>query len=201
MSTGYTAGILDGTTKDFNDFAKLCSRAFMVHLRDEPMNSEYKKREVSNYRLKKIENAKNQLKEVDNLTDEELIVKEKNRLIESKKYHLYRNKEKVLDKIKINSFLEKAKSYVPPTENHQGIANFMIEQLEKTIEFDCDSAYHIAKLKTIDSEIANVKASIIRDEMKAKAIKDIACYIKEYEDDVKRCEDHNQWYEDFIKNL
>lgn len=45
MPTGYTAGIIDGKIKDFKEFAKLCSRAFIVHLRDEPINSEYKKRE------------------------------------------------------------------------------------------------------------------------------------------------------------
>ena len=35
MPTGYTAGIIDGTTKDFKEYAKHCERAFMIHLREE----------------------------------------------------------------------------------------------------------------------------------------------------------------------
>lgn len=201
MPTGYTAGILDGTTKDFNQFAKHCSRAFIMHLRDEPMDSEYKKREVSDYHIKAIEKAKAELKQADSLSDEELIIQEKNRLIESKKYHLESKEKDELNKIKMDSFLEKAKQYVPPTENHQGIAKFMIEQLEKTIEFDCNSNYHIDELKTIDSKIEKVNADDIRSEMKVKATKDIAYHTKEHEADAKRCREHNKWYEDFIKNL
>ena len=201
MPTGYTAGILDGTTKDFNQFAKHCSRAYIMHLRDEPMDSEYKKREVSDYHTKAIEKAKTELKQADSLSDEELIIQEKNRLIESKKYHLESKEKDELNKIKMDSFLEKAKQYVPPTENHQGIAKFMIEQLEKTIEFDCNSNYHIDELITIDSKIEKVNADDIRSEMKVKATKDIAYHTKEHEADVKRCREHNQWYEDFIKSL
>jgi len=201
MPTGYTAGILDGTTKDFKQFAKHCSRAFMVHLRGEPMNSEYKKREPSDYHLKAIEEAKNELRGIDILTDEQLIIQEKNRLIESKKYHL-ENKEKAeSNKIKMDSFLEEAKKYVPPTDKHQGIATFMIEQLEKTIDFDLNSTYHIDKLKTIDAEIENVNADDIRSAIKEKSLKDISYHTNEHEADVKRCDEHNQWYKDFIKNL
>ncbi len=185
MPTGYTEGILDGTTKDFNQFAKHCSRAFITHLRDEPMDSEYKKREVSDYHIKAIKKAKAELKKADSLSDEELIIQEKNRLIESKKYHLESKEKDELNKVKMDSFLEKAKAYVPPTENHQGIAKFMIEQLEKTIDFDCNSNNHVDELKTIDSKIEKVNADDIRSEMKVKATKHIAYHTKEHEADVK----------------
>lgn len=201
MPTSYTAGILDGTTKDFNQFAEHCSRAFIMHLRDEPMDSEYKKREVSDYHTKAIEKAKTELKQADSLSDEELIIQEKNRLIDSKKYHLDREEKIKNDKIKLESFLEKAKSYIPPTEKHQGIADFMIEQIEKTIDFDCSGTYHITALQEIDLEIKNLNAKDIRSKIKVKADKDIDYHTKQHEADVKRCEEHNQWYEDFIKNL
>ena len=201
MPTGYTAGILDGTTKDFNQFAKHCSRAFIMHLRDEPMDSEYKKREVSDYHTKAIEKAKKELKQLESLSDEDIILQEKNKLIESKKYHLDREEKNKTDKIKLESFLEKAKNYNPPTEKHQGIANFMIEQLEKTIDFDCIGNYHSTAIETIDLEIKNLNANEIRSKIKEQSDKDIAYHTKEHEADVKRCEEHNQWYEDFIENL
>ena len=201
MPTGYTSGILDGTTKDFNQFAKHCSRAFVMHLRDEPMDCEYKKREVSDYHIKVIEKAKAELKKADSLSDEELIIQEKNRLIESKKYHLDRKEKIKNDKIKLELFLGKAKAYIPPTEKHQGIADFMIEQLEKTIDFDCSGTYHITALQEIDLEIKNINVKDIISKIRVQADKDIAYHTREHEADIKRCEGHNQWYDDFINNL
>lgn len=201
MPTGYTAGILDGTTKDFNEFAKLCSRAYIVHLRDEPMNSEYKPREPGDYHLKMIDKTNDELKQAEILTDEEIIIQEKNRLLEIKKHHLESKEKDELNQVKMNQFLEKAKAYKPPTETHVGIANFMIEQLEKTIDFDCNSTYHIDELKTIDSKIENVNAPNIRSEMRIKATKDIAYNTKAHEEESKRCREHNKWYEDFINSL
>lgn len=201
MPTGYTAGILDGTTKDFTEFAKQCSRAFMVHLRDEPMNSKYNKREPSDYHIKAIKKAEDELKQVELLSDDEIITQEKSRLIDSKKYHLESKVKDEANKVKMNLFLDKAKAYKPPTEAHKGIGKFMIEQLEKTIYFDCNSSYHIDELKTIDEKIANVNADDIRSEMKIKAAKDMAYHTKEHEEELKRCREHNKWYEDFINSL
>jgi len=201
MPTGYTAGILDGTTKDFKQFAKQCSRAFIIHLRDEPMDSEYKDREPSDYHLKELEKAKEKLKEVELLTDDEIATQRKSELIDSKKYHIKGEQKQKDDKKKMELFLSEAKAYAPPTKTHKGIGSFMIEQLEKTIDFDCSGTYHTNALKTIDSDIENVNAIELRAEMKTDALKDIDRHTKEYNKDLKRCEEHNKWYNDFIESL
>lgn len=201
MPTGYTAGILDGSTKDFNEFAKQCSRAFMVHLRDESFNSEYKKREPSEYHTEAIKEAEEELKQAKLLTDEELIIQGKSKLIDSKKYHLEAKEKDDANKIKMELFLEKAKAYKPPTETHNGIAKFMVEQLEGTIDFDCNSSYHIDELKTIDGKIDNVNANDIRSEMIVSATKDIAYHTAENEKELKGCRESNKWYDDFINSL
>ena len=201
MPTGYTAGILNGTTKNFKQFAKQCSRAFTIHLREEQMDSEYKEREPSDYHLKELKKAKEKLKEVELLTDEEIVTQRKSELIDSKKYHIKMEQKQKADKKKMELFLSDAKAYAPPTENHKGIGSFMIEQLEKTIDFDCNGTYHTNALKTIDSDIKNVTAIELRDEMKNDALKDIDRHTKEYSEDLKRCEEHNKWYKDFIESL
>ena len=201
MPTGYTAGILDGTTKNFKQFAKQCSRAFIIHLRDEPMDSEYKEREPSDYHLKELEKAKEKLKEVELLTDEEIVTQRKSELIDSKKYHIKGEQRQKDHKKKMELFLCEAKAYAPPTAKHKGIGSFMIEQLEKTIDFDCCGTYHTNALKTIDSDIENVNAIELRSEMKTDALKDIDRHTKKYNEDLKRCEEHNKWYNDFIESL
>jgi len=201
MPTGYTAGILDGTTKDFNEFARLCSRNFIIHLRDEPMSSKYKARTPSNYHSKEIAKAKFKLKECESLTDEEIIIKEKASLIESRGYHTGAKSLDEENKLRLKHFLEKAKAYKPPTKKHDGIAKFMVDQLEKTIDFDCNSNYHTDELEKINSRIENVNAEETRSEMKLEATKDIAYHTIENEEELKRCREHNKWYSDFIKSL
>lgn len=46
MPTGYTAGILNGTIKTFKEFATKCSRAFMIHMRDEAHDAPYTPRNL-----------------------------------------------------------------------------------------------------------------------------------------------------------
>lgn len=201
MPTGYTAGILDGTTKDFNEFAKLCSRAFIMHLRDEPMDSEYKEFEAGDYHSKAIEEGLTDLKQANSLSDEDLIIQEKNRLIESINHHLKRFEKEAANKVKMDLFLDKARSYVPPTKKHQGIANFMIDQLSKTIDFDCNSNYHIKELKNLEDELLKVNADDIRSKMKIKATQSIAYHTEEYEKEIKNCREHNKWATDFFNSL
>ena len=45
MPTGYTHGIIDGDITTFEQFAERCSRAFLIHMRDDSSDAEYKKRE------------------------------------------------------------------------------------------------------------------------------------------------------------
>ena len=64
MPTGYTAGIIDGKTETFQEFAKQCMRAFgaTIHMRDENMDKEYEPRTPSDYHTKALEEAKEKLK-------------------------------------------------------------------------------------------------------------------------------------------
>ena len=54
MPTGYTAGIIDGKTETFQEFAKQCMRNFgaCIHMRDENMGKEYEPIQV------KLDNGK-----------------------------------------------------------------------------------------------------------------------------------------------
>lgn len=135
------------------------------------------------------------------MSDEQIITTEKDKLIEDKNYHLDNEKKDTENKLKLERFLEDAKLYTPPTENHKGIQKFMIEQLEGTIGHDCDSAYHINELKTIESKIESLNAKNIRYETKVSATKNLSYHTEKHTEELKRCEEHNKWYNDFIESL
>lgn len=201
MPTGYTAGIIDGEIKDFKEFATLCTRAFLAHLRDEPFNSAYKRREPTDYHMNVIVKAKKELKEVKLISDKKLITIRKKELVEQKKEHEKKHSQRDLNKIKMNSFLEKAKSYKPPTKTHEGIAKFMIKQLEDTIDFDFSDTYHLDRIDKINQELNSLDATKIREEKIKSLNYDISYHQKEHKEELKRCEDINKWYDDFINSL
>ena len=202
MPTGYTAGILDGTTKNFKEFAKQCTRAFMIHLKDEPIDVEYVPRTHTDYHTKKITESKRTLKEIELVKDEAIINTENKRLLDDIKYHEDAITTKAESELKLNEFLIKAKAYKPPTETHKGIAKFMVEQIESTIDFDCkDNNYHENNIIELKEKLKVLDADCIRGEMRVSATESIAYHTKEHEAELKRCRESNEWYNEFINSI
>jgi len=201
MPTGYTAGILDGTIKDFKQFAKGCSRAFMISMRDEPNDAEYKEMKPTDFHLKKIKESEDKLKQFELFTGEEVIYYKKGELIKNREYHEKAKVEGNENDIKLNQFLERAKLYKPPTDAHKSIAEFMVEQLETTIDYDGNSTYHHDELKKVASKIENLNEEEVRSEMKVEATKNIAYHTKEHAKELQRCKDNNKWYSDFMESI
>lgn len=203
MPTGYTAGIIDGETKTFQDFAKQCMRAFgaTIHMRDENMDKEYEPRTPSDYHTKALEKAKEKLKQAETFTDAELIEMRTKELEESKKYHLESIAKTKIARAKLEEFLAKAIEFKAPTPKHEGLRKFMIEQLQSTIDFDGNTDYHAKALPEIQMELKNIDANQIRFTMIADANKDINYHLKNHKEELKRCADSNAWVEKLLSSL
>lgn len=203
MPTGYTAGIVDGEIKTFPEFAKLCMRAFgaTVHMRDESMTTDYIPREPSKYHAEQLEEANKKIELVKSLSDEEIISVRKIELEKEKEYHLNRIAETKLIAESLNKILHDAEKYTPPTPDHVGVKDFMIEQIKETIKWDGSTTYHDEKLVQIESNLSNLNPKNIRDEMIANAKKNIDYHKKEQNEELQRCEKSNKWVDDFLKSL
>lgn len=203
MPTGYTAGILDGKITTFQEFAKQCMRAFgaTIHMRDDDMSAEYREDTPSGYHIEEIEKATKQLKEIKKLSDEEIIAKKMSELENSKAYHL-KSIKKAKDGFKSLSYiLNDVREWEPPTSEHTGIKEFMIDQILKTIDFDCKTDYHYDLLAEIELEMKNLNAKEIRLEMISEANRSLDYHTTQYKMDVERCNNRNQWVKDFINSL
>jgi len=203
MPTGYTAGILDGKITTFPQFAKQCMRDFgaTIHMRDDDMDAEFIPRTPSDYYSKEIEKAKQLLKDAETLSDEVIVRNRKEELEKSKEYHLSSISKKKVDAKNMNDILKDVRKWQPPTSEHTGIKDFMINQIEKTIDFDCKTKYNDEALAEIELELLILNASEIRKNMIAKAKKDFEYNTKNYNEDVERCEKSNQWVSDFVGSL
>ena len=121
MTTGYTAGIIDGTTKDFKDYAKSCMRAFgaTMHMRDDSSSEKYREAKPSKYHIEKLENLREQKRELSKTDDTTLLDKTRKELELDYEGNLKRVKDTKNTKVKLENFLQEACCFEPPTTEHE----------------------------------------------------------------------------------
>lgn len=204
MPTGYTSGILDGSVNTFEEFATVCTRAFgaTVHMRDESLDTPYEPRTPSEYYAKSIQEEKEKLEKYTSLSDEDLIAEMQKGLNDDLEYYKKRLEESTKNLEKLNSILEGAKSWIPPTEDHEGLRTFMIDQLEQTIKHDGDPSYYVEKIIEIEKELAK---KINVEEERRSAIKEIKSQISyheiKYQEELERCKNSNKWMESLFESI
>ena len=187
MPKGYTADIKDGIS--FDEYAMNCARAFgtLILMRDDPKNSPIpEKIEPSDYHLNKINEAKDELKSLEAMTISEA---NKQSLIDwekSEEYRLRRLAENKELRVKYNEMLKNVNSWSPPTKDHEGLHEFMREQIESSINFDCDEEFY----RTPDDKASGEEWLL---DKKEAALKNISYHTKENEEEIKRTDERNSW--------
>ena len=204
MPTGYTAGIIDGEITTFEQFATQCTRAFgaTIHMRDNPMDSPYEPRTPSDYHTNSIQSKRERLEEIESMSDEKIVEDFNTQLGEDLKYHQTKMEEDKRNLEKLNSMLESAKSWVPPTEDHQPFRNFMIEQVESTIKVDGDPSYHVNKMVGIKKQMEEgINPKEYREETIQEIKSQISYHETEYQKELVRCKDSNDWMDKFFESI
>jgi hypothetical protein len=144
MPTGYTAGVADGTITDFKEYALQCARAFgaCVMLRDDPLSGEIPEFEPSDYYAKQLSELETELGIFINMGPVErrsLYETEQIKRMKEKELGLASKRE---ERARYESMLAKAKAFKSPSPDHDSYAKFIVEQLEQSIDFDCDTSYY-----------------------------------------------------------
>ena len=204
MPTGYTAGIIDGEITTFEQFATQCTRAFgaTIHMRDNPMDSPYEPRTPSDYHTNSIQSKRERLEEIESMSDEKIVEDFNTQLGEDLKYHQTKMEEDKRNLEKLNSMLESAKSWIPPTEDHQSFRNFMIEQIESTIKVDGDPSYHVNKMVGIKKQMEEgINPKEYREETIQEIKGQISYHETEYQKELVRCKDSNDWMDKFFESI
>jgi len=193
MPTGYTYKIGEGIS--FKEFTLDCARAFgaLISLRDEPSNTPTPNViEPSDYALNAVKIAKAKLKRFENM---KLSVAEK---LCEKEYELecisVAEREKADKELfdKYQAMLIEVKKWEPPTEEHVGLKDFMIEQITSSIKGDCGHKREKPKKQ-------NAKAWVLQQRRSAE--KDIEYYTKSYAEEVFRCNERTEWIQNLMKSL
>lgn len=186
MPTGYTAQIADGIS--FRQFALNCARAFgaLITMRDEPNDAKIpEKFEPTDYhvnKLKELEVEYAELKEMKDSKAEKRARLEYEKELESHKKYI---EDKHELKLKYLAMLDEVKKWTPPTSDHIEYKEFMISQIEQSIDFDCSTTY-LTKPQLKSGRVwLNGKLE--------KVLRDIEYHKKEHAEEVERVNGRNNW--------
>lgn len=187
MPTGYTAAIKDGIT--FKEFALNCARNFgaCISMRDEPSGTPIPDKFIPNdYHL----NKKKELQEEYSLLSLEdngfWLKKVISDTTKKEDQRIKWNNEKLELKNKYLIMLNQVNDWVPPSSDHIHMKEFMVQQIEESIEWDCDVTYYSEPTKLPDA--LEYKNQTLRE-----LEKDIAYHSKQHEEEVERVAQRNNW--------
>ena len=192
MPTGYTSLIYENKNVSFKDFVLTCARAFgpCMHQRDDDMRDKPKLREPSiQYHLDAIKAAKKNSK-----PSKTAFNKYKKDKIEEYKQHIQEKKQL---KERYQLMLNQVQMWTPPTSDHDGLKEFMINQLNKSIEFDCSVDGSARDLDTY----TNMTYEDYVAELKKSSDWEIKYHTERLEEEKKHAEFANKWILALYDNL
>lgn len=186
MPTGYTASIAEGIS--FKDFVMQCSRAMgaLVMMRDEPFDAPIPERfEPSSYHAERLADAEKDLAWYMNMADSEA---ERERLKEFEAS--MDSREKCIKsanelRAKYEAMRQQVAAWEPPTPDHEGLRDFMLQQIDESIKFDCNTSYYG------EPELYSTRGW--RDIKIMKARRDIEYHTAEQAKEVEHTEQRNAW--------
>lgn len=195
MPTGYTAEIYEGKDVKFKDFAMDCARSFgaFASLRDTPEAElpESIQLDVSFYE-NIVEDSRKKIIDIENLSDEEIsaiIKKDRSEKISDLEKEI-ENKKTI--RKNYESMLKEAKSWNPPSKEHSNLKKFMIEQLETSIQYDCNVEAPEDELKRV-SNSAPESVERYRKNVVSSAEDDIEFYTEKIHKMIAKNYDTNLW--------
>ena len=199
MATGYTYQILNGKIKTFKEFALKCSEAFIMEFRNGA--EKYTPRVVSSYHTDEMKAARARIAQLNQLTNNELKIIEVAKLEESIRYAKEQLAKKIANKKVLDKLLKESEAYKAPTHKHENLKNFMIEQLNMTIDNDCHHEFYESEIALCQKKLKNLDMFVVRGNRINTLNEDYKYHQEQYDREVLLCKDHNDWYNQFVTSL
>jgi len=144
MPTGYTSDLYEGKDIEFPDFVMKCARAFgaLIEMRDDPMDAAIPdKFEASSYHTEQLEKAEADVARIKAWDDTEADRQAQLAYDRAQREYEESLAKRAAMRERYEAMLAQVKAWTPPTSEHQGLKDFMVKQLEESIDFDCGTDY------------------------------------------------------------
>lgn len=201
MPTGYTAPIYEGEKYfTFEKFAMRCARYFgaCISMREEPLDAEIdldKHFQPSDYYKDALQTAEKAYQDfLDNPPTEEQLGREYDEITEKNRKEFLEKKadyEQMMGRYR--DMLRATKQWIPPTPEHNNLKDFMVQQLEDSLKFDC-------RLTT--PHIVETREEYIKYYMSSERFTEEIDYCRsQYEKEVMMCNERKKWIMDLMDSL
>lgn len=144
MPTGYTSGVQEGKITELSDFAWTCARNFgaLLSMRDDPMGAvipQSLEPDISSYD-KRLEDANKRLELLASMSLDNIELEAKLSYAEDIIRYRERCSRREIEAKRYNDMIAKVEAWDVP-QPLAGLRKFMLDQLHKSLEFDCDGTY------------------------------------------------------------
>jgi len=186
MPTGYTNKIIEGCT--FERFVWTCARAFgaNVEMRDSSSDAKIVKYKVGSYHSVELKRAKKELAKFKKMTTEQI---KKQCELENNKILTDYERNKTAEKLllaKYEIMLERVQKWNPPSTEHNKLKDFMTDQIQDSIKFDCSMDDYLMPPQKMTPE------KWINERIES-AQQNIDYHTKEYREECERVKGRNNW--------
>lgn len=186
MPTGYTADIEKGIT--FPQYVWRCARAFgaLVTMREDPTDAPIPKRfEPSDYSAKALVKARKERERIVGMSNAQAEAAAADECAKEQTAYQERVAEKRALRAKYLAMRAEAKAWTPPSPAHEEFKSFMIDQIDRSMDGDCDERY-------MDIPVP-MSGSAWRAKKIASLDRDIQYHHDENAKEIARTETRNVW--------
>ena len=188
MPTGYTADVQSGKVTDFSEFAMQCARSSgaLGMMRGEPSGAEIPETfKPSTYNAERLVEARAQLAKINAMTTDQREAAARSEYeaacASQERYETERGEQRA----RYQAMIDKVTVWTPPTPDHVGMKDFMLNQLAESIDFDCSPSF--------DRRPTMKKRDDWFSEAVSKAERDIEYHTKEHAKEVERAASRTAW--------
>lgn len=189
MPTGYTCDIEND--QSFEDYLLSCARAFgaCMHQRDESGSVKPKLRSADTYHEQALLEAAADLGAFKTMNREQKEQAGQELKDEQEKWRQEDFNRKILLRNKYDAMAQKVQAWNPPTADHVNLKKFMLDQINESIRFDCDTEYSLKQLQATQSKTAMQ----FYEEHVQSLERDVKYHEEEHEKATKRNDEANKW--------
>jgi len=185
MPTGYT-NIIDENDATFEQYVWRCARGMgaLIHMRDDDMDADVRMPKPSNFYRDYLKKERAELKRLMSLSVSEAAALVDEEYEKTQEFHRQMNEDDERTNARYDAMRAKVKAWKPPTKDHRGLKEFMLEQLE-TGNPRYERWEPGKKQAPEDWLAAKIKA----------AVEDVERYEKEAAAEEKRNRERREWIE------
>lgn len=194
MPTGYTAKLME-KGQDFRSFVLTCARGMgaCIMQRDDPMDQPPAKQKPSEYASKALKDAEKKLAKMKGMSAAKQRSHGEDLRSDAVASAMQSHHKALEEESRLERMAAQVRAWTPPTGDHKGLKDFMLEQIKISSHGDwCAKYVEEAKAKTPEAYFA---------EAVSKTARDLNYYAEEHAKEVARTNERNEWIEQLYRSL